>query len=253
MICRKCKATYDDDKALCPFCGHVNEEKQAQTTNFEKVYASEPLISHPKSLFKQITIRLGIIVGASLIGMICIQLILSGIESYYERQRKAQLQQELVGEKYDANLQLLNTYLDNKEYIRALTLVDTLSPYDYDFDAFPSVKEELHLIDDYRRFTSTLSDYILDDTTVADLYIAEYNFDYYCELVHTTVLSERALKIQQEFIRNCELYLKYYYHFTDDEIARLRECENAFNFTLEGTTEFAAIIEERMLAYDLEK
>lgn len=253
MICRKCKATYDDDKALCPFCGHVNEEKRATDTNFEKMYSPKDLISNPKILFKKVAIRLGIIATASLIGIICIKFIFKGVVSYYEHQRDTQLQQELSGEKYDANLKLINTYLDNKQYIRALTVADTLAPDDYDFDTFPAVKEELFFIDRYRRFTSTLNDYILNDVAISDLYVSEYTFDYYCELVNTPALNERALKIQQELIRNADLYLKYYYRFTDKEIEKLRASEDAYDFTLEGTTEFADIIEERMLAYDLKK
>ena len=253
MICRKCKATYDDDKALCPFCGHINEEKCATDTHFEKIHSPDALISNPKTLFKSVATRLGIIAVTSFIGIVCIELIFKGVTSYYEHQRETQLQQELSGEKYDANLKLINTYLDNKQYIRALTVADTLVPHDYDFATFPSVKEELFLIDRYRRFTSTLNDYILNDVAITDLYISEYTFDYYWELVNTTVLSERALKIQQELIRNADLYLKYYYRFTDQEIENLRTAEDAYDFTLEGTTEFAEIIEERMLAYDFKK
>lgn len=252
MICKNCGANNPGDIVTCPYCGTVDDQALMEA---KKIEQQEKLQAHlaansDEMITKKTTKvfgRLTIAICAVLSGI----MIVFGIITYsYEHQEEWYKKSQVSGANYKANLERINTYLDNKQYSRALALVYATSPDYGSLDYYPDFYKELFMIDSYVYFIYDIQNYITYDGSLRDIEVSIYDLEFAKDVYDTTPTNERCATIKDELSQSLDLYLKYYYRLTTEELEELKEIPDIEQFQIEGTTHFQDIIQERMAEYE---
>lgn len=249
MICPNCGGNYESDTLKCPYCGSVNEKAltHAKTLQkYDKEFAAtrdQLLETGHLQVLRHLTI--GICLTLTLIVAI-----FSGLTYYYEHRETWRREAAVKGEQYKENLSLITTYLDSKNYSRALAVAYGTDPTYSSVASYPDVEEELSLISSYSSFMFSIQSYITHNSDVESLYLSPYEFIFAKKVYDAKPSSKRAKTVQADLCQSLDLYLKYYLRFTDEELQDLKEANDIDSFEIEGTTHFTDILKERITAYE---
>ncbi len=156
---------------------------------------------------------------------------------------------QVSGANYKANLERIDTYLNNKQYTRAIALVYATAPDYGSIDYYPAFYKELYMIDAYSSFLYDIQNYITYNDSLDYMELSIYNLSLVKDVYDTTPTNERCASIKEELSESLDLYLRYYYRLTAEELEKLKEIPRIEDFQIEGTTHFENIIRERMAEY----
>lgn len=257
LICKACGAHYDSSTLSCPYCGQVNEKalaKAVKLETYDKSFQSE----RNKLLEEgQILVLRNITIGICLIFSI-IAVLFCGLTYYYEYHDTLKRKVEMSFGNYERNLTLIQSYIDNGDYLRALTLAKATDMND-DVLGYADVSEELNMISYYYLFTGYIQSYIVGQQHIGvhsfhedleDIYLGHFLLDSPYKVYTTPASSERALNVKKELTSCIDLYLKSFYRLTDEEVTLLKSAASIDDFKLEGKKDYSTIIAERMKAYE---
>ncbi|MBP3886484.1 MAG: hypothetical protein J6F30_02335 [Cellulosilyticum sp.] len=246
MYCKNCTATYPSDSPYCTYCGSDNPEFKNRPKLTEKEISTLKTNSFRHGVnttFRRITLVL-----CSLFAVILIAF--GGITYYYVHQEEWRKESAVSGKNYEKNLALINQSLDQKDYLRAYMIAYSTSPTYELAESYPDVAEELRMLECYVPFISDVQAYIAQNFNFEYLYLSSYFLQPIHELYVTTPSSPRAETLKNDLCKSIDLYLKYYYYLSDEEIQTLKDTPSFYDYTIEGTTEFGHIIEERICAHE---
>lgn len=246
MFCKNCAATYANDASNCPYCGSDNPEFKTQS----QLAQDEALTLKKESYHQGVNKTLRLFTLTTCTIFIIILTIFGGLTLYYEHLDEWQKQAAVKGKNYEENLAHINRCLDQKDYLKAYTIAYATSPtYDVS-ESYPDIAEELKMIDCYISFIRDLQPYIVNDCNFEDLYFSSYSLETVHMLYTTTPNSTRSAAIKDVLCESVDLYLKYYYRLTDEEIENLKSASDFYDYEIEGTTDYDYIIKERMHEYE---
>lgn len=246
MKCISCGAEIASDQLNCPYCNAVNENalkygKELQ--QYDKQYEAErdELIQTGTSkVLKRITVGLGL-------SFLLIVLLFGAYTAFYEYRFGEHSTYQVTGARYAKNLELMDTYMENKQYMRAYALAVATDPTNEAFTYYPKYKKELDAIYNYI-FLFQAVERSMEEMDNGDNYkglqsldLISFSIFYECE--------DSAVKAELE--AETDQYLKNYYQLTEEEIAALKTevAESYDDFTIDGSSDIEGITKERMVAY----
>ncbi len=249
MKCPKCGANYGSELVRCPYCGDVNSTA-VQYANVLQGYTEDYKITEESltdkgssKVLKYITIIMvcvyAVILAITLFVVLGINRVVTGKSGIVD----GSLTQK-------NNEELLEKFMEDGQYARALTLVNQtdLSLYADEltgFEYYSEYRDELETIFAYVNIYNEVL-FVLDDM--------EKGYDYRSltpnqllsyHIFYTTQDSELKSELQTEL----EGYLKNLYRLTDEEIESLRNCDDYQKYKIEGSFDYETITKERMVNY----
>ena len=244
MKCTNCGSDFASDQLKCPYCGTVNEHalklaKELQT--YDKEYEeqrNELLSTGTNQVLKRVTLGLGCI-------FLVIVLIFGGYVAFFQYRYSDSSKYEVTGSRLEKNTKQLETYLENKDYLRAYELAVATDPTDEYFEYYPQYRDELTAIYDY----SLILIGVIQSMEEMDA------GDNYPGLTDTDVISLQIFysapdsEVKEELVRAVDQYLKNYYRLAEEEIETLKNLDSTEQFLLEGSADVAGITKERMVEY----
>lgn len=252
MICKNCGANNPADVVTCPYCGTVDDQALMEAKKIEQqeklqahltANSDEMITKKTSKVFGRLTI--------AICAVLSVIMIVFGIVTYScEHQEEWYRKSQVSGANYKANLERISNYLDNKQYGRALALVYATSPDYSSLDYYPDFYKELFMIDSYAYFIYDIQNYITYDESLSSIELSTFKLEYAKDVYDTTPTNERCAAIKEELSESLDLYLRYYYRLTAEELEELKEIPNIEQFQIEGTTHFENIIQERMAEYE---
>ena len=258
MICKGCGGSFDDNKVLCPYCGRVNDEGMAKANKI-RVHdpIEEQMYQKPVQQVNSVNValenekklkKITIIVCTSLTLIMVILLVITVYLHKYDSMRR---HREMSGENFDKNFTAITEAIKNKEYTRALLIAEETSLDKYGgFKGYEDIQEELNMIDTYHDITSEAEGYFLDGRELDEYSINDYRVRQANDLYNAMATTQEAYELKQDLCQKLDLYLKYFYQLTDEELDELKTIRDSYDFEIEGTTEFESILLERVQAYE---
>lgn len=235
MICKNCGGSCSPSDTKCPYCGSINEiavEKQNSPKSPESLTLHKGLI---KGIYTTLTLTM---------------IVTALLAYYYNNFDQLKRSNQVKGINRIKNLELIHTYLDNKQYLRALSVGYNTDPSYSNFESYPEVQEELLMIYAYSSFLYDIQSYITTTSNLDYIDCSKYQFQYAKDFYNTFPTTERSINIKEELGMSLDLYLEYYYQLTDEEILDLKEALTIDDFQIEGTSYFEGILKERIIAYE---
>lgn len=204
MICKTCGANYDSNMLSCPYCGQVNEKALAKAKKLD-VY-DEAFQTERNRLLEegQILVLRKITIGICL-SLSIIAILFSSLTYYYEHHDYLRRRLQMSGSSYEKHLKLIHSYIDDKDYLRALTLARATDVKD-DFSSYPDASEELNMILSYYLFTSYIQRYIVAQEhldiysfheNLEDIYLGHFLLKAPYEIYTAAASSERAVQLKE--------------------------------------------------------
>lgn len=260
MICKGCGGSFDDNKVLCPYCGRVNDEGMAKANQIrvhdpieDQMYQkpvqevnSVQAIEGKEKRLKKITIIICTV-------LTIVMVVLIAISAYLHKYDSIRRHKEMSGKNFDNNFAAITEAIANKEYTRALLIAEETSLDQYGgFEGYEDIEEELNMIEVYHDVTSDAEEYFLDGRELDEYSINEYRIRQAKDLYNAMATTQEAYELKQDLCQKLDLYLKYFYQLTDEELNELKTIKDSYDFEIEGTTEFESILLERVQAYEKE-
>ena len=258
LICKGCGGSFDDNKVLCPYCGRVNDEGMAKANQIrvhdpiedqmyekpEQEVHSRRQVAKKEKRLKRITIGVCTVLSITMV-------ILIGVSVYLKKYDSMRRQREMSEENFDKNFATITEAIKNKEYMHALVIAEQTSLDQYrDLKGYEDIQEELKMIQIYHDVTRDAEEYFLDGRELDEYTINKYHVQEANDLYNAMATTQQAYDVKQDLCHKMDLYLKYFYQLTDDELNELKNTKDSYEFEIEGTTEFGDILYERMQAYE---
>ena len=244
MKCPNCGSDFASDQLRCPYCSTVNEyalklAKELQTYDEQYEECRDEIINTGSTLvLKHITRNLGIT-------FLVVVLLFEGLLLLFNYRFGSSSTYQVTGSRYTENLALMEEYMNNKEYLRALSLATSTDPTQEHFTYYPEYQDELNAIWTYSLILIDVKN-SMDELDAGDNYSALRDTTF---ILFHIFYSSPDSSVKDELTLELDQYLKNHYQLTLEEIQSLKEYEDGDRFTLDGSTNIEEVTKERMVAY----
>ena len=260
MICKGCGGDYEKDKIICPYCGRVNDEGMEQA-NHNILQGQVPISNAKQNTInttgvKQTTVTVNSrsenkgLKRVTIVSCICLLLaslafMRAGINSRNNNNKNTG---ELMTSK---NIERITEAIDRQDYLEALMIAMAIrDKEEYDFTSFGSeLSEELTMIESYYDITNSTVEYFLEERAIDEYMLNAYKVKYSKDIYNALVTTKHSQQVKQDLSKKLDVYLKYYYCLTDNELQELKDMKNGYDFTIQGEEDFSEILIERMELY----
>jgi len=249
VICKGCGGDYESDKVICPYCGRINDEqmnKVNQEKGFERKLAAATEVASVQGedrAIKKVTI------------LVCTVLLLLTAGTiawgfYYRNYDKIKSREQMTGRNYKLNVERITKAIENKNYFEAITIARTIDPEDYQYKKFDEeLSEELQMLEEYYYITNNATSYFISNYEVDENMFDSYNVIYSRNVYDFLATTKESKEVKDDLCEKIDLYLKYYYCLTDEELKELKSISDPYEFEIYGEQEYSKILMERAALY----